>query len=130
LVYEDLQRRLCAVERDKDQVAMKLEAKETELKKLHDLWEPFHYKLSTQNSIFKNWTLKWTKRYENDKQKNYELMNDFREKTAKSTREVEKLNDEHINLVKEIDELNKKVSSLKMEKESLQQNLTKQVGTK
>ena len=55
------------------------------------------------------------------------MMNDFREKTAKSVREVEKLNDEHINLVKEIGELNKKVSSLKMEKESLQQNLTKQV---
>jgi hypothetical protein len=58
------------------------------------------------------------------------MMNDFREKSAKSTREVEKLNDEHIHLVKEIDELNKKVNSLKLEKESLQQNLTKQVENK
>jgi hypothetical protein len=56
LVYEDLQRRLCSVERDKDQVTMKLEAKETELKKLHELYEFFSSFHRKNEFILKNST--------------------------------------------------------------------------
>lgn len=100
--YEDIYRRFSAVEREKEQALMKLENKETELKKLRE-------------------------NYENDKEKNYQILTDFTEKAHKTSRELEKLSDEHAKVLNELDEIRNKLSQVENERNEFQKKLTKQI---
>lgn len=100
--YEDLHRRMCSAEREKEQALSRLDAKEAELKKLQSI-------------------------YETEKSKNYQIVQELSEKAYKSTRDLEKLAEEHAKLIDEIDELKKQLNSAEVERDSIQKKLTKQV---
>ncbi|CAF0730129.1 unnamed protein product [Brachionus calyciflorus] len=100
--YEEAHRRLCAIEREKEQALIKLDAKENELKKLKEI-------------------------YENDKEKNQQIISDFTEKSYKINRELEKLTDEHAKVLTEMDGIRNKLSLVEKERDDFQKRLTKQI---
>lgn len=100
--YEDIYRRFCAIEREKDQAIMKLENKEAELKKIQE-------------------------NYENDKEKKYQIISEFTEKCHKTNREMEKLSDEHAKVLNELDEIRNKLNQVEAERNEFQKKLTKQI---
>ncbi len=52
---------------------------------------------------------------------------DYTEKSYKTTRELEKLSDEHARVLNELDELRNKLHAVQAEKDELQKELTKRV---
>ena len=100
--YEDIHRRLCTIEREKEQALTKLEAKETELKKIQETFETY-------------------------KEKNQQLISDFSEKSYKTNRELEKLTDEHAKIIGELDEIRNKLITVETERDNFQKKLTKQI---
>lgn len=101
-LYEDLHRRFCTIEREKEQALQKLDAKETELKQLKA-------------------------NYANDKQKNEAIISDFTEKSYTARRDLERLSDEHSRTLTVIDELKEKIGTIDAERNALQKRLTKEI---
>ena len=54
-------------------------------------------------------------------------MNEFKDKSMKAARDLEKLNDDHTRLLNDMNELKDKFAQCQSERDSLQKNLTKQV---
>jgi hypothetical protein len=67
-------------------------------------------------------------RFENDREKNQQVFLDYTEKSYKTTRELEKLSDEHTRVLNELDDLRNKLRAVQAEKDELQKELTKRVG--
>ena len=101
-LYEDLHRRFCTIEREKEQALQKLEAKETELKQ---------YKST----------------FENDKLKNEAIVKDFTEKSYVARRELERLSDENSRALVAIDEIRERLEKSEAERSGLQKKLSKEV---
>lgn len=95
--YEEVHKRLCVIEREKEQALIKLESKETELRKFQTM-------------------------YENDKEKNSQIIADFTEKSHRASRDLEKLSDEHAKVLQELDDIKKKLTENESEKDTLQKN--------
>ena len=126
-IVEDLHKRLCVIERDKDQALIRLESKENELKKLINLLVLFFYKFESLNFHFSLTKFISFFRQANDKEQNQKIISEFSEKSAKNARELERLGEEHAKLLNQTDDLKNKLNNLQIEKETLQKQLTKQV---
>ncbi|RMZ95770.1 sodium channel and clathrin linker 1-like [Brachionus plicatilis] len=100
--YEDIYRRFCAIEREKEQALLKLENKESELKKLRE-------------------------DYENNKEKNHQIISEFTEKSYKTSRELEKFSDEHAKVLNELDDIRNKLGQVEAERNEFQKKVTKQI---
>ena len=66
-------------------------------------------------------------RYEVDKQKNHEMLESFKEKTFKATRDLEKLTDDHTRLLNDMNELKDKFTTLQAERDQLQTGMSPSV---
>lgn len=102
-IYEDLHRRFCTLEREKEQALQKLDIKENELKKLQA-------------------------NFEHNKEKNEAMFADFTEKSYIARRDIDRLSDEYAKSLTRIDELKERIFELETEKGSIQKKLSKQVS--
>ena len=56
------------------------------------------------------------------------MLESFKQKTFKATRDLEKLTDDHTRLLNDMNELKDKFTTLQVERDQLQKQLTKQVS--
>ncbi len=100
-MYEDLHRRFCTLEREKEQAVSRLEGREAEVRKLQAMCE-------------------------HDREKNEKLVAEFTEKSYVARRDLERMSDEQAKSLAAIEELTERVKCVELERNELQKRVAKE----